>query len=81
MVQRIAHGVGLLDEYPDIAHLVDWEQTGHDGVVVPGMTLCVECYAGKVGGRDGVKLEDQVLITETGYELLSTYPHDERLMG
>ena len=44
------------------------------------MCLCVEAYIGEVGGREGVKLEDQVLITETGYELLTKFHHDPRLL-
>jgi len=34
-----------------------------------------------VGGDFSIKLEDQVLITETGYENLTVYPFDDRLMG
>jgi Xaa-Pro aminopeptidase len=45
------------------------------------MMLCVEAYVGEVGGREGVKLEDQVLITETGCENLTACPFDEKLMG
>lgn len=45
------------------------------------MVICVESYIGAVGERDGVKLEQQVLVTETGHELLSRYPFDERLLG
>jgi Xaa-Pro aminopeptidase len=45
------------------------------------MTLCVESYIGEVGGPDGIKLEQQVLITETGVELLTTYPWDLSLSG
>jgi len=45
------------------------------------MVICVEVYAGAVGGRDGVKLEEQVLITEDGYENLCTYPFDAKLLG
>jgi Xaa-Pro dipeptidase len=38
--------------------------------------------AGSARRRDfSIKLEDQVLITETGYENLTKYPFDERLMG
>jgi Xaa-Pro dipeptidase len=33
------------------------------------MVVCVESYVGAVGGREGVKLEQPVLITETGSEL------------
>jgi hypothetical protein len=36
---------------------------------------------GEVGGDFSIKLEDQVLITETGYENLTRYPFDARLMG
>ena len=77
----VAHGVGLLDEYPDIAHLADWAETGHDGVIEPGMTLCVESYIGAVGGTEGVKLEEQVLVTERGVQRLSTFPFEETLLG
>ena len=47
----------------------------------PGMTLCVEALISPEGGDFSIKLEDQVLITETGYELLSRYPYDPRLTG
>ena len=45
----------------------------------PGMMLCVEVYLGEVGGPDGIKLEDQVLITETGVENLTNCPFDPKL--
>ena len=45
------------------------------------MTICVEVYCGEKGGREGVKLEDQVLITENGFENLTRYPFEERLLG
>ncbi len=45
------------------------------------MAVCLECYAGAVGGPFGVKLEDQVLLTAHGAELLSAFPFDERLLG
>ena len=43
------------------------------------MIVCVESYIGRHGGCEGVKLEEQVLITQTGYEQLSRYPRDVRL--
>jgi len=33
------------------------------------------------GGDFAIKLEDQVIITEDGYENLTSYPFDQRLMG
>jgi len=75
------HGVGLCDEYPTVPYADDWEASGYDGELKPGMVVCVESYTGRHGGHEGVKLEDQVLITETGHEQLSKYPLDTRLLG
>lgn len=75
------HGVGLADEYPTLPHAADWTDDTPDGVLEPGMVLCVESYIGRLGGREGVKLEEQILITEAGCEQLSRYPLDERLLG
>ena len=75
------HGVGLCDEYPSIRYPEDLECHGYDGVLEPGMALCVEAYVGAVGGKEGVKLEDQVIITEDGFENLTRYPFEEKLLG
>ena len=74
------HGVGLCDEYPSIYYPNDWEAVGYDGVLEPGMVICVESYVGQVGGREGVKLEEQVLITSEGHELLSSYSFEDGLL-
>ena len=77
----IAHGVGLCDEYPCVRYPEDVEAHGYDGSFAPGMTLCVEAYVGAVGGQEGVKLEEQVLVTETGCEVLSSYPFEQSLLA
>ena len=71
------HGVGLCDEYPAIRYPQDWEDMGYDGMLEEGMVMCVEALAAPEGGREAVKLEEQVLITADGYEQLSTYPLEE----
>ncbi len=38
------------------------------------MTLCVESSIGTEDGKEGVKLEERVPITEAGAERLSGYP-------
>ncbi len=73
----LIHGVGLADEYPSIKHGTDFAAKGYDGAIVAGMTLCVESFIGAEGGKEGVKLEEQVLITEDGAEKLSSYPMEE----
>lgn len=77
----LMHGVGLCDEWPLIAY-PDQEVAGaFDYPLEPGMTLCVEALISPEGGDFSIKLEDQVLITENGYENLTTYPFDAALMA
>ncbi len=57
------------------------DNDGYDGTLEAGMTVCVESYVGEVGGAEGVKLEEQVLITETGAIPLSSFPFEEDLLG
>lgn len=75
----IAHGVGLGVEYPLIYYPEDYDRFGYDGVFEAGMLACVESYIGAENGREGVKLEQPVAITEDGPRLLSNYPFDEAL--
>jgi Xaa-Pro aminopeptidase len=70
------HGIGLtLHDRPMIFY-------SHREVGIPphtlkaGMVMAFETYTGKKGGRDGVRIEDMVLVTETGYELLSLFPQE-----
>jgi Xaa-Pro aminopeptidase len=75
----VIHAVGMCDEYPRI-NPVFRGATPYDGTLEAGMVICVESYMGAVGERDGVKLEQQVLVTEDGYEMLSTFPLEESLL-
>ena len=68
-----AHGVGLCDEYPTIHHPID-KATAHDGLLEPDMVLCVEALMCSERGGEGVKLEVQVALTETGWERLDRFP-------
>jgi Xaa-Pro aminopeptidase len=58
------HGLGLVDEYPVVPYPQDFAEWGSDGVFVKNMVVSVESYIGEVGGPDGIKLEEQVLITD-----------------
>ena len=77
----MAHGIGMCDEWPTIYYPLDHEKFGYDGVLEEGMTLSVESFMGAVGGHEGVKLEQQVLVTGDGYELLSHFPFEEELLN
>ena len=73
------HGVGMCDEWPLIAYPDRLVDGAFDAVLEPGLTLCVEALVGEIGGDHMVKLEDQGVLTEDGFETMSVYPWDERL--
>ncbi len=73
------HGVGLCDEWPFVPYPDAWVEGAFEVALEPGMVLCVEALVSPEGGDFSIKLEDQVLITETGHENLTTYPFDPRL--
>ena len=75
----IMHAVGMCDEYPQAKPLFRGVNP-YDCTLQAGMVLCIESYMGPLGERDGVKLEQQVLVTEHGYELLTTFPYEESLL-
>ncbi|WP_416972175.1 M24 family metallopeptidase [Streptomyces sp. 4F14] len=71
----IAHGCGAADEYPVITM-----KDHHPGMIESGMVLSVEGYMGAVGGTEGAKFEEQIIVTEGAPELISHAPADERLL-
>ena len=71
---RLGHGCGLeCHEPPDVS-------AGSDAVAVPGMVFSIEpgIY---LPGEFGVRIEDLVLVTETGCEVLNHYPKDLQVVG
>lgn len=75
-----AHGCGMTGEYPYLYHHEDFGDAGYDGEILPGMTICVESFIGADDGGEGVKLEQQLLVTADGTELLSRFPFEATLL-
>lgn len=75
------HGVGLCDEWPFVPYPDAWVDGAFEVALEPGMTLCVEALVSPEGGDFSIKIEDQVVITETGVENLTKYPFDPALAG
>ena len=71
----MVHGIGMCDEWPAIRYPTDGGERG--GNFVKNMTITVESYIGKVGGKEGIKLEQQYLIGENGLELMSHHPLED----
>jgi Xaa-Pro aminopeptidase len=70
----LGHGVGLeVHELPRV-----WGRSAE--VCRPGMVFTVEPGV-YLPGKFGIRIEDDVLVTETGCEVLSHLPHDARLEG
>lgn len=67
----IGHGLGLSGEVPNIPHIEPNTPYPLDGGPEPGMVICVESYIGSAGSGQGVKLEDQLMVTETGVDRMS----------
>ena len=71
----MVHGIGLCDEWPAIRYPSDGGD--RSGTFQKNMTITLESYIGKVGGKEGVKLEQQYLIGENGLELMSHHPLED----
>ena len=74
------HGIGMGDEWPSIPWPVDWEADGYEGGLEENMVVCVESFIGSEHGGEGVKLEEQVVVTADGYQQMSTFPYESMLL-
>jgi len=75
---EMVHGIGFGVEFPVVYYPDDAATWQYSGRFEAGMTVCVESYIGKVGGREGVKLEQPILITEHGPVPLSNLGFEEQ---
>lgn len=71
----LAHGLGLCGEFPYVPVAEAGVPYTFAGEFEPGMIMCVESYIGDPDSHQGVKVEDQYLITDAGAERLTTLPH------
>ena len=72
------HGIGMCDEWPFIKYPNDDFSNGDfNATFEENMMICLESYIGEVDGKEGVKVEDQYLVTKNGLELLINLPLDQ----
>ena len=74
VIHKTGHGLGL-----DI-HEDPYIMRGNHQVLEPGMVFTIEpgLYH---AGRIGVRIEDDVVVTETGVDSLTSFPRDLRIVG
>lgn len=71
----VGHGLGLsLHEPPYVRPQLSRERPVK---LKEGMVFALETWTGKKGGEDGVRLEEDILVTKDGYEVLTRFPIDE----
>ncbi|MEY3124779.1 MAG: hypothetical protein RLZZ573_1299 [Pseudomonadota bacterium] len=76
----LLHGLGLCGEHPYVPLYSQGQPYPMHGQFEPGMVVCIESYIGDAAAAQGVKLEDQFLITAEGVERLTRYPFDKRFL-
>jgi Xaa-Pro dipeptidase len=70
---RTGHGLGLdIHEHPNM-------REGNTMILEPGMIYTVEPGV-YLPGRGGVRIEDDILVTEHGVESLTSYPRELRIL-
>ena len=70
----LGHGLGLgLQEGPKM--FWNWNY-GENEVLQEGMVLAMETYYGPKGAGYGIRLEEDIVVTKDGYELLTKFPVD-----
>ena len=67
------HGIGVgLWEFPIISRLYSLD---HPVEIEPGMVFALETYEGE--GHNGARIEDEVVVTEDGCEIITKFPAEE----
>jgi len=70
---QFGHGIGLsLWERPIISR----RYTGQNTVLKEGMVFAVECWKGAADGSGAARIEEEVVVTKDGCDIITNYPSD-----
>jgi Xaa-Pro aminopeptidase len=72
---QFCHGLGLgLHERPLISRL---HSAGHPVEIKPGMVFAVETYCPATDGVSAARIEEEVVVTEQGAQVITLFPAEE----
>jgi Xaa-Pro aminopeptidase len=75
---QFGHGIGLaIWEKPVISRLVSIE---HAHVIKPGMVFALETFWPSKDGWRAARIEEEIVVTETGAEVITRFPAEELLV-
>ncbi len=76
---QYGHGIGLaIWEKPVISRLVSLE---HSCEIKPGMVFALETFWPSTDGWSAARIEEEIVVTETGHEVITRFPAEELLVA
>ena len=76
---QYGHGIGLaIWEKPVISRLVSLE---HSYEIKPGMVFALETFWPSKDGWSAARIEEEIVVTETGHEVITRFPAEELLVA
>jgi len=76
---QMGHGIGLaIWEKPMISRLVSLE---HPHEIKPGMVFALETFWPSTDGWSAARIEEEIVVTETGHEVITRFPAEELLVA
>jgi Xaa-Pro aminopeptidase len=76
---QLGHGIGLaIWEKPLISRLVSLD---HPYELKPGMVFALETFWPSTDGWSAARIEEEIVVTETGHEIITRFPADQLLVA
>src|SRR6058998_2339025 len=76
---QFGHGIGLaIWEKPVISRLVSLD---HPHEIKPGMVFALETFWPSADGWSAARIEEEIVVTPTGHEVITRFPADELLVA
>jgi Xaa-Pro aminopeptidase len=76
---QYGHGIGLaIWEKPVISRLVSLD---HSYEIKPGMVFALETFWPAKDGWSAARIEEEIVVTETGHEIITRFPAEELLIA